>query len=48
MVVAEIFFVHVKALHFVGYLGIRMAISLFNNLSGFYLPLANGSQKCKN
>ena len=48
MVVAEIFFVHVKASHFVGYLGIRTAISLFNKVSGFYPPLANGSQKCKN
>lgn len=36
MVVAQIFFVHVKALHFVGYLGKPTAISLFNNSSGFY------------
>ena len=45
MVVAEIFFVHVKALHFVGYLGISTAISLFNSLSGFYPQMGRKNVK---
>ena len=45
MVVAEIFFVHVEALHFVGYLGIPTAISLFNNLSGFYPQMGRKNVK---
>ena len=45
MVLAEIFFVHVKALHFVGYLGIPTAISLFNNLSGFYPQMGRKNVK---
>ena len=47
MVVAEIFFVHVKALHFVGYLGIPTAISLFNNLSGFYPQMGRKNVKAE-